>query len=1279
MTEPDSDPFDVAQAKSSRATQRGKVTKALRNVEKLLSEDVNELRPLELQRKLDAINASIQDELKTQEHLIKAMTVKKTSEAEIQKEIDGHIDREINYEDNIDKIKEAITMGNLLLQYQEVITKTDAWLDYGVPSSTRFVETGERLIKELDGFIRELAPYRTHTDLGPLLSKARERSQKVSINLNTKAPTTATPAAVSSTTTTVRRLAPYQIKAPTFSGKPIDFQIFFDRFSEVLKNHWDAYSDGDRCCILADAMLDPGAKELVQNYSPAGYDITLAQLKERYGRATAVYPTYVEELVSKSRYEYSQDSMMAIIRRVEHTLDAMEKLKGKSIGQLAVALVVRDFDNELAKEWAKHLGSSDAIPDAKQLLDFVKPLSHTLPSKPKSISSLSNNQTSSKSTNSKKDDKKAAASASPAVAKSCLLCKGHNHSLARCQVFLDADVGKRWTLVRQNKYCVNCLHQSHTVANCSSTYTCRTCQAKHHTLLHKGEETDCKAKQTGSAFLTTTKSTSTTEPRLLPSGFIHTAIITVYKGDRWMTVRAAVDTCCSSSVMSERIASHLKVDRLPINIEMTGAVSTMALSQSAIVGIRPAFPSIDRVELEAAIMPRSLASTPPDSKEDVTNHPKLKDVRLADEDMGGPIDFILGAAAHKHIFQEKAIRNCDGLNVIAVPTIFGYTVGGATTAAGPSNSFTNLQVEIKSENLDRLLTRLWEFESVPTSPKHSPDEQAALQHFSDTVRVEDDGRYTVSLPRVKDPPTLGKSRQMALSRFLGNERSLQKRGKLQAFNLEMNSYLQLQHAEPVPAAEIDLDSFYLPIHGVFKEHSTTTKVRPVFDGSARTTSGVSFNDLLLPGPALLPLITDILLTFRLHQIAFSADVGKMFREIQLASSERDFHRFLLRDSDGKIKDHRMLRLTFGIKSSPFLATSVLQHLAKSHQTSHPLASHCILHHFYVDDLLTGAPTREVAMATFQQLISLFSEAKMTLRKWRTNDSVFRDSIPKNLVETADLTITSEKDSIKALGIHWDVTRDLLHVSAPELPQKTKVTKKLISSISAQVYDVLGFFCPFIVQAKSLLQELWTLKVAWDEEVPEDILQRWLVWVSNLPLITKHPIPRRYIFNTSKIISTAIHGFSDASDVAYGAVVYLRSIHEDGSISTAFIMAKARVRPLKVTTVPKLELQAAALLSQLLVYTATILDIPLHMIYPWTDSAIVLGWLKKMPHAISEVFVRNRVAAIQEALPQSLWRHVTTGDNPADIASRGSSVTNLLSSSLCGLPARLHPYSSHCQV
>ena len=89
----------------------------------------------------------------------------------------------------------------------------------------------------------------------------------------------------------------------------------------------------------------------------------------------------------------------------------------------------------------------------------------------------------------------------------------------------------------------------------------------------------------------------------------------------------------------------------------------------------------------------------------------------------------------------------------------------------------------------------------------------------------------------------------------------------------MKEYLPLHHAEEV---EAPVEScFYLPMHGVIKETSTTTKLRVVFDASARSQSGMSLSDTLLPGPSLYPKLTIVLNCFRHHSIGFSADVLKM--------------------------------------------------------------------------------------------------------------------------------------------------------------------------------------------------------------------------------------------------------------------------------------------------------------------------------------------------------------------------------------------------------------------
>ncbi len=299
----------------------------------------------------------------------------------------------------------------------------------------------------------------------------------------------------------------------------------------------------------------------------------------------------------------------------------------------------------------------------------------------------------------------------------------------------------------------------------------------------------------------------------------------------------------------------------------------------------------------------------------------------------------------------------------------------------------------------------------------------------------------------------------------------------------LKEYLTLDHAELVP--QYDLENppkyvFYLPTCGVFKDSSTTTKLHAIFDASANSSSGTSLNDLLLTGPNLYPLLTTILVKFSLHRIAFSADINKMFRGIALQPQDRDLHRFLLHDDQGQIRDYRMKRLTFGVKPSPFLATKVLHHLAEFNKDTHPLASHSILTSFYVDDFLLGASTLQEADKIRQELCRLLKSARMILRKWQSNDLSFLETIPEDLRELADLHLPSPLSASKTLGIHWDVSKDNFYVSVPFVNDDLPVTKREIASISAKVFDIMGFYSPATVPSKILLQELWKLNLSWDD-------------------------------------------------------------------------------------------------------------------------------------------------------------------------------------------------------
>ena len=130
----------------------------------------------------------------------------------------------------------------------------------------------------------------------------------------------------------------------------------------------------------------------------------------------------------------------------------------------------------------------------------------------------------------------------------------------------------------------------------------------------------------------------------------------------------------------------------------------------------------------------------------------------------------------------------------------------------------------------------------------------------------------------------------------------------------------------------------------------------------------------------------------------------MFREVGLHPSEKDFHRFIVRKEDGLLQDWRMNWLTFGVTSSPLLASQVLLRAASDYRNDFPLAARVIDTTFYVDDCLTGAPTVSEALDLRMELNNLLDRAGMTLRKLRSNSSDLLISIPEQLKETSDLNL-----------------------------------------------------------------------------------------------------------------------------------------------------------------------------------------------------------------------------------------------------------------------------------
>lgn len=293
---------------------------------------------------------------------------------------------------------------------------------------------------------------------------------------------------------------------------------------------------------------------------------------------------------------------------------------------------------------------------------------------------------------------------------------------------------------------------------------------------------------------------------------------------------------------------------------------------------------------------------------EVEKTPFLSGLPLADPTFGNSdrIDILLGMDEVRYCMRPGQMFSEDP-PMMALKTIFGWAVGGSTSGTQQHRCY-HVASSSKKTN-DELLQAFWEVDRVDGEPEqYTTDQQAAVSHFKDTVSRDPDGRYRVQLPRKEPTPTLGESLGRATKRYQQNKKALVKKDKWTGFVEAVQEYPSMGHAEVVPVQDLDQDcskSFYLPMHGVVKEESTTTKLRIVFDGSAQSSTGVSLNDTLLKGPSLYPRLTSVINRFRSHAVGMAADISKMFREVGLHDREKDLHRFLVEGSNGEQVVHRM--------------------------------------------------------------------------------------------------------------------------------------------------------------------------------------------------------------------------------------------------------------------------------------------------------------------------------------------------------------------------------------
>lgn len=536
-----------------------------------------------------------------------------------------------------------------------------------------------------------------------------------------------------------------------------------------------------------------------------------------------------------------------------------------------------------------------------------------------------------------------------------------------------------------------------------------------------------------------------------------------------------------------------------------------------------------------------------------------------------------------------------------------------------------------------------------------------LTKLQQGIRKNNHGHYEMPLP-FKERPHLLNNKQLAIGRLNHLKRKLLKEERYKEHYVAlMEEVIKRGEAEEVHDEGKEGERWYIPHHGVHHAKKSD-KLCIVFDCSAKY-QGTSLNDHLLQGPDLINNLTGIIVRFRQHPVALMCDVEKMFHQFHVEEADRNYLHFLWWKNGNLAsnpQEYRMKVHLFGATSSPGCANYGLKHIAKENECIYPVGSKFITTDFYVDDGVTSVASTEEAVQLAREARQLCASGGLRLHKFVSNDRVVLDSIPvfERAVDTKSLDLNFDGTPVeRALGIHWHVDSDRFRFSFDLKTQPA--TRRGILSTVASLYDPLGFIAPFLLIGKLVLQEMCRHGTGWDDPLPRELQPRWEHWKADLLKLEKINITRCYVpANFGRVSKRELHHFSDASNRGYGQCSYLRLTNEEGDVHCALVIGKSRVAPIKIQTIPRLELTAAVIsvaMSNMLKQELEYADI---QNYFWTDSQVVLGYINNEARRF-HTFVTNRVQKIHLSTTPQQWRYVPTNENPADHASRGLNIDEIL--------------------
>lgn len=1108
----------------------------------------------------------------------------------------------------------------------------------------------------------------------------------------------AKPSDQSSTLTATSTVRSSQVKLPKitipiFSGKYTEWTSFRDLFTSLVHKNKDI-DDVQKLHYLK-AHLTGEAEQLLRHMpiTSESYSKCWTQLEGRYANKQYLSNCILKRFVSqKPLLTESATDIKNLLDCTTETLGALSSL-GIDVGSwdvIIIYIVSQKLDHDSRKLWeckvSESLSLAEQLPTIEQFKDFLSTRYHSLefleprPSynnKPRYTSGNSNY----KGTVSQVRGTQVQRVNNLHITNvSCTYCKGE-HRIIHCEDFIGLEVDVKRNFVQTNGLCFNCLGINHSVRYCKNTRNCQICHRRHHSLLHQecelpstdGTNTGDLAVHTQQVADLMDESTQSTSiathfvSQITQQVLLATAVVEARSREREAQhlLRALIDQGSQASFITSAAVQLLGLKRTSVKglISGLGGKQNIVSKSTVQVTIASRFDSECVLRVTAYVLD-NLTTYLPAGRVSIASWPELQEINLADPEYHTPnkIDMLLGAEVYAQIIDTGVIKCPLQGAPVAQNTTLGWILSGQVGAhAQPNISCTLVSMHTQ---VDQLLRSFWELESEPSNNSKilSPEEQRCEEIYQATTTRDEFGRYIVRLPFRDEKPACvdGGSRAIALKRFHSLERRLQRDHHLKTeYTKVFHEYRELKHMEQLSARESRENGLYLPHHAVVRDDKDTTKVRIVFDASCKGVNGVSLNDDLLVGPTLQSDLRHIIMRWRMHPVCFIADIVKMYRQVKVDDRDMKYQRVLWRDNPNEeIQEYKLNRVTFGTSSAPYLAVKSLMQVAVDEGKDFPLAAPRVRQDFYMDDLMSGCQSESEAIEVYHQMKALLSKGGFDLQKWSSNSQVMLEGIKEsNTGKDEYKKIEMKQEAVnKILGLTWDRSRDEFTYAVQLPPTSEPVTKRKVTSDIAKLYDPLGWIAPSIVQAKILIQRLWLAGIEWDEELPAPLLEEWLNYREELSQLTEFRLPR-WTNHRKNATLVELHGFSDASNAAYAAVVYLRVTNVEGNIHVSLVTAKTKVAPIKQVSVPRLELCGAVLLAKLLGEVSGVLDVQKSNIHAWTDSEVVLAWLSSHPSRW-KTFIGNRCSEILSVMNRSQWSHVKSEHNPADCASRGVAASEL---------------------